>query len=103
MSGCQAHIEYIGTKGKHFCKALMHRQSSTHGSTPELSSFTCGAPQASPGVWVDAALHQPMELYKVVLVAHNPPFIFCLVETMAVDKMLRWYLCCVKSVLKKLK
>lgn len=66
----------------------MHKQSPTHGSAPELSSLTCGAPQADPAVGVDVAVHELMELYQVVLVAHNPAFIFCLVETMALDKML---------------
>lgn len=72
----------------------MHKQSSTHGSTPELSSFTCGAPQANPGVWVDVALHELMELDQVVLVAHNPAFILCLVETTPLDKTLSLHFCC---------
>lgn len=55
MSGCQAHIERIGTKEKHFCKPLWCSSSFTRGSTPELSSLTCGAPHAAPAVWVDAA------------------------------------------------
>lgn len=67
---------------------VMHKQSPTHDSAPELSSLTCGAPQASPGVWVDVALHKPMELYQGVLVAHDPNFIFCLVEALPLDKML---------------
>lgn len=71
----------------------MHKQSSTHGSTPELSSFTRGAPQANPGVWVDVALHELRELHQVGLVAQNPAFIFCLVEAMALDKMLPLHLC----------
>lgn len=30
MSGCQAHIEYIGTKGKHFCKPLWCTSTAPH-------------------------------------------------------------------------
>lgn len=41
MSGCQAHIECIGTKEKHFCKPLRCRSSFTCSSTLELSSFAC--------------------------------------------------------------
>lgn len=46
------------------------------------------------------ALHKLMELYlyQVVVVAHNPTFIFCLVETMSLDQMLSLHLQCLKSV-----
>lgn len=84
---------------------MIHKQNFTHGSTTEFNSFTCGAPQANPGAWVDAALlgvrltamklvapapceKENVVLYHVALDGGYTYFIFCLVKTTSVDAVL---------------
>lgn len=98
MSGCQAHIECIGTEEKHFCKPLRCRSSFTCGSTPEPCSLTCGAWQAALGVWVKAAVLLGGEAPSSVCCCTKGCFVGLVFFLLLPGEILFSFLPCLKSV-----